>query len=101
VLPRGYSEVRKNIDNSVQLQKKDNNPEARQENKPQGYQKTEVRRQKSEDRRQRSEDRRQTGKKSEVRSQKTEAGTGTGDRGRGRGRGQEEPTTRPGCHGQR
>jgi integrase/recombinase XerD len=27
VLPRGYSEVRKNIDNSVQLKKKDNNPE--------------------------------------------------------------------------
>jgi integrase/recombinase XerD len=53
VLPRGYSEVRKNIDNSVQLKKKDNNPEGEAGEQAPGV----TRRQKTEDRRQKTEGR--------------------------------------------
>jgi hypothetical protein len=107
VLPRGYSEVRKNIDNSVQLKKKDNNPEGEAGEQDPGVpedrrQKTEDRRQKNrrqkaEGRRQKAEGRRQ---KAEARRQKPEdRGQGTGDRGQGAEDGKR--VTLPGCHGQR
>jgi hypothetical protein len=109
VLPRGYSEARKNTDNSVQLKKKDNNPEGEAGEQDPGVpedrrQKTEDRRQKTEGRRQKAEGRRQKAEgrrqKPEGRSQKTgDRGQGTGDRGQGAEDGKR--VTLPGCHGQR